>query len=84
MDTIFIFQPTYLKNFNWVRTYDMKYDLTKGIKFTFSATNNAIIKEPNGIIDSDSQDPFAQQNYSDFLQSLRNVVSPLDKANGDR
>lgn len=39
--------PTYYeKHFYWNRVYGLKYDLTKSLKFDFSATNNATIEEP--------------------------------------
>ena len=45
--------PTYDKNFNWYRYYDLKYNLTKNLKFDFSATNTSRIDEPDGIVDKD-------------------------------
>lgn len=45
--------PTYDKNFNWYRYYDLKYNLTKNLKFDFSATNTSRIDEPEGIVDKD-------------------------------
>ena len=45
--------PTYDKNFNWYRYYDLKYNLTKNFKFDFSATNTSRIDEPDGIVDKD-------------------------------
>lgn len=40
--------PNYTKNFMWVRGYDVKYDITKQLKFDYTATNNGIIGEPTG------------------------------------
>lgn len=66
--------PTYYeKHFYWNRVYGLKYDLTKALKFDFSATNNATIEEPltfNGIdtkgrVDSD---------YADEYQSWKDTV----------
>lgn len=45
--------PTYDKNFNWYRYYDLKYNLTKNLKFDFSATNTSRIDEPDGMVDKD-------------------------------
>lgn len=36
------------KDFTWTRQYDLKYNFSKGLKFEFSATNNARIDEPQG------------------------------------
>lgn len=41
-----ITRPQVTKNFNWVRTYDFKYDLNRNLQFNFNAVNNAIIGEP--------------------------------------
>ncbi|UKN00888.1 cell surface protein SprA [Paracrocinitomix mangrovi] len=68
-----IFDPTVLKNFTWVRGYDLKYDLTKQLKFTFSANNSSIISEPEGIIDRDHSDPLVQERYSQFIRSIQSA-----------
>lgn len=38
--------PFYNKNFLWSRNYDLKYNITKNLKFDFQATNQARIDEP--------------------------------------
>ncbi len=43
-----IIRPTYAKNWDWNRTYDFRYDITKGLNFTYNATANAYIYEPAG------------------------------------
>jgi cell surface protein SprA len=48
-----VFDPTVNKNFNWNRVYSLRYNLTKSIKFDFSANNISRIDEPEGIIDKD-------------------------------
>jgi cell surface protein SprA len=42
-----------IKNFLWVRQYDLKYNLSKNLKFEFSATNNARIDEMEGRMNKD-------------------------------
>lgn len=71
-----VFDPTVLKNFTWTRAYDLRYDITKQLKFTFNANNNSIITEPEGIIDRRDNDPTIQQNYSDFMNSFRSAFNP--------
>ncbi len=44
--------PTYNKTFNMNRNYDFKFDITKGLKFDFTASNMARILEPQGEIDT--------------------------------
>ncbi len=78
LDTNFIFRPTYLKNFTWTRGYDMKYDISKNIKFSFTANNNSIILEPEGQIDSDAEigtDEY--DDYQDYRSSLRGAFVPF-------
>ena len=79
LDTTFIYQPTYLKNFKWARTYDFKYDVTKNLKFTFNANNSSIILEPQGIIDRKAdQGTAAYDNYQQFKNYLRSAFQPFD------
>ncbi|MCX7954790.1 MAG: cell surface protein SprA [Bacteroidales bacterium] len=40
------FPPTYNKTFFWNRSYTMRFDLTRSLRFEFNALNNAIIDEP--------------------------------------
>jgi cell surface protein SprA len=47
-----LIRPTFNKTFNMVRTYDLKYDLTKALKIDFNAMNESRILEPEGRIDS--------------------------------
>ncbi|WP_051568712.1 T9SS outer membrane translocon Sov/SprA [Crocinitomix catalasitica] len=79
LDTNFIFKPTYLKNFTWNRNYDLKYDLSKNIKFTFSANNSAIILEPGGAINKDAnQGTEDYENYQLYKSSIRSAFEPFD------
>ena len=45
--------PTYNKYFNWNRSYEFKYDLTRTLKIDFSARSQASIDEPEGRMDRD-------------------------------
>lgn len=42
---------TVCKDFLWNRYYDVKFDLTRSLKLTFSATNLSRIDEPDGAVD---------------------------------
>jgi len=48
--TYFKIDATYDKSFSWNRAYDLKWDLTKQLKMSFNASNNARIDEPEGIV----------------------------------
>lgn len=46
-----IINPTFKKNFTWVRTYEFQYSPFKSLNLTFNATNNSRIDEPEMILD---------------------------------
>lgn len=43
-----IIRPTFAKSWDWNRTYDFRYDISKGLNFTYNASANAYIYEPAG------------------------------------
>ena len=47
--------PTYNKNWYFNRDYTMKWDLTKTLKLSYNASNKAIIDEPFGAIDEQTE-----------------------------
>lgn len=67
--------PTYYqKHFYWNRIYDLKYDITKALKFNFNAINNATINEPltaNGRVNKDYTEEY-QQWKDTVYESFRN------------
>ncbi len=42
----YVLPASYTKSFNWNRAYDLRYDITKSLKFDFHADNIALIDEP--------------------------------------
>ncbi|HXC03743.1 MAG TPA: cell surface protein SprA, partial [Bacteroidia bacterium] len=44
--------PTYNKTFSMTRNYDLKYDISKGLKIDFNAMNESRVLEPLGAIDT--------------------------------
>jgi cell surface protein SprA len=46
-----IFKTWYDKRFTWDRTYSLRWDLAKSLKFTFNATNLGVVDEPNEYVD---------------------------------
>ncbi|MFN5910207.1 MAG: cell surface protein SprA [Bacteroidota bacterium] len=62
------FDPLYLKRFNWNRNYNLGWDLTKNLKFTFSAANRAIFEEGDGAVDRKA-DPTGYQVFKDTIWS---------------
>jgi cell surface protein SprA len=58
--------PSFRKDFEWNRIYDFKYDITRQLKFDFTATNLARIDEPAGGVD--------RQRYSNEYDLWRDSV----------
>ncbi len=44
----FIVSPTFKKDFMWNRFFDLKFDITRNLRFDYSNTNMARIDEPEG------------------------------------
>ncbi len=57
------------KDFTWIRQYDLKYNLSKNLKFDFSATNNARIDEPQGRLYK--EDPLYEQKRDTIWNNFR-------------
>jgi cell surface protein SprA len=55
-------QTFFNKTFNFNRTYQLRYDLTKNIKFDFTASNDARVMEPDGRIDTKEERDSIRQN----------------------
>ncbi|MCX6321531.1 MAG: cell surface protein SprA [Bacteroidia bacterium] len=58
--------PSFKKDFEWSRIYDFKYDVTRQLKFDFTATNLARIDEPFGGVD--------KKRYSNSYENWRDSV----------
>lgn len=62
-----IFTPTnFNKNFVWNRNYDLRWDITKNLKFDFSADNMAQVLEPYGRIDTPEKQDTLISNIRGF------------------
>ena len=70
-----LIEPTYKKDFTWNRNYDLKYSLTKNLKFEYSAVNRARIDEPEGIMDKNDPDYYAKRDtiWQNILDGGRNI-----------
>ncbi len=49
---VFTTKPTFEKRFNMLRSYDVKYDISKSLKLSYNADNTSRILEPAGRIDT--------------------------------
>ena len=45
-------EPNYYKFFTWLRSYNLRWDLTKALSFDFGANNNSRVDEPYGRLDT--------------------------------
>ena len=66
-----VIYPSYKKDFTWNRMYDVRYDLSRGLKLDFSAANNARIDEPDGKVDKNDKESY--QRWKDSV--LTNVAN---------
>lgn len=67
--------PTFSKQWDWNRNYQLRYDLTKALTFDYSAQAQAYIYEPAGFVDK-SVDPEKWQKYQDTIKNeLKNLGS---------
>ncbi len=60
--------PTYSKQWDWTRNYQLRYDLTKALTFDYSAQAQAYIYEPAGFVDK-SIDPETWQKNRDTIKN---------------
>ena len=67
-ETDAIILPQIVKNWNWNRNYTFKYDLTKSLKFDFNASNQALIRQPQG-----ARDRFSKEEYKDQVAALNGL-----------
>lgn len=83
-------EPQYEKLFTFVRNYGFRWDFTKSLGLTYNATANAVIDEPNGIIEGDITTKeerrfiwdqiFDLGRMKNFSQNVAlNYALPLDK-----
>jgi cell surface protein SprA len=66
----FQFKPVYIKNFTWNRTYALKYDVTKNLKFDFAANNNALFAETDGQVDRKENPELYRQFRDTIMEQL--------------
>jgi len=72
---IVIIEPSYLKLWNWDRMFDLKWDLSQGLRLEYQVVTNSYINEPPGQIDKN--DP----NYSANRDTIWNEIFSLGTIN---
>ena len=78
--------PNYLKYFTFNRQYNLRWNISRGLSFEYSARANAIVDEPEGDIDTQVKRDSVVNNLKnlgrmkDFDQQVTvNYTIPLDK-----
>lgn len=57
---------TYYKNFTWDRTYNLRWELTRALSFSYTANNQSRIDEPYGRLDSKEKRDSIWRNIARF------------------
>ncbi|HNQ12814.1 MAG TPA: cell surface protein SprA [Bacteroidia bacterium] len=65
-----LINPTYNKSFQWTRQFDIRYDLTKALKFDFNSRNLARIDEPEGKIDTEEKRDSVKTNLKKLGRNI--------------
>ncbi len=67
--------PTFSKQWDWTRNYQLRYDLTKALNFDYSAQAQAYIYEPAGYVDRNVDPETWQKNQDTIKNELRHLGS---------
>ena len=67
--------PTFSKQWDWTRNYQLRYDLTKALNFDYSAQAQAYIYEPAGFVDRNIDPEKWQKNQDTIKNELRHLGS---------
>lgn len=65
-DGTYAIPATYYKNFTWLRTYSLRWELTKSLSLDYAASNNSRIDEPDGLINTAAKRDSVWQNIKRF------------------
>jgi cell surface protein SprA len=68
-------EPTYTKQWDWSRIYDLKYDLSQSLKLDYNATVNAYVLEPDGLFERGSS------NYESYRDTVWNSIKSFGATN---
>ena len=67
--------PTFSKQWDWNRNYQLRYDLTKALTFDYSAQAQAYIYEPAGFVDRNVDPETWQKNQDTIKNELKHLGS---------
>jgi len=67
----------YIKRWDWTRVYDLKYDFSKSLRFTWAANASSFINEPPGKIDKSSRDQIWNEIFSKGTMNNYNQTASI-------
>ena len=71
---LILLKETVAKSWDWTRNYDFRYDITRGLNFTYTAATQAYIYEPAGNPERDSDEWKANRDtISDELMNFGSI-----------
>ncbi len=70
-----IINPTFSKQWDWTRNYQLRYDLTRALTFEYSAQAQAYIYEPAGMVDKNTDPETWQLNRDTIKNELKHLGS---------
>jgi cell surface protein SprA len=79
-DSTYTLPASYDKQFTWNRSYDIHYNLTRGLKFTYTINNQSWVDEPDGKIDKNI--PEYDQYRDSVLNNLKSLGRTTDYHQG--
>ncbi len=74
-NALIIIDPSYTKSWDWIRVYDLRYDLTQALKIDYSANVNSYIYEPAGGFEKGSP------NYDAYRDTVMNSLKNFGSLN---
>jgi len=72
---VILLEPTYTKQWDWNRIYDVKYDFSQSLKFDYSANVNSYVLEPAGGYEKQNS------NYENYRDTVWNSIKSFGSVN---
>ena len=67
----------YIKRWDWTRVYDLKYDFSKSLRFTWAANARSFINEPPGRVDKSSREQIWDEIFSKGTMNNYNQTASI-------
>jgi len=66
------------KSWTWDRVYSLKWDLTKSLQFDFNATNQALVDEPDGLVNKAEDEGLYDEWKRDVWSNLQSFGETMN------